>query len=289
MNTCKKCGESKPLESFPFRKDETRHVAHAPQARQGGCMNLKVIIPSRNISNLRPCLEAIWKHESGIDVIVIDDGLLERPEGPTYIDGIRPFVFARAVNQGIRAAGDADCVITNDDALLESPRGFQLMQYAALNHPEVGIIGATTNLTGQPLQRRQSDWNSYDWNDPMLVGMGPRIVPHIAFVCVLIPRRTRLAIPRMRLFFQDQWPPDDRFDEDGLLDERYCLDYGCEDADYCEQVTRAGLKVAVHDGCYVDHGRLTSTFRGDPRAAKSFAQNYKLLMEKWGKLESQPK
>jgi GT2 family glycosyltransferase len=175
------------------------------------------------------------------------------------------------VNIGIRAAGDSDVVLCNDDALLESPGGFQLLQDACVFDESIGVIGATTNITGQILQYRNSQMDGH---------LPVRIVPHIAFVCVLIPYRTRNALSLYS---------NGRGMTDGLLDERYCLDYGVEDADYCEQVTRAGLKVAVHDGCYVDHGSLTSTYRGDPRAAKSFAQNYRLLMEKWGKLESQPK
>ncbi len=241
-----------------------------------------VIIPSRNAANLVACLTALRKHEPDCPVIVVDDGIdwnlmssYEAQDGwgdleYTTIGGAKPFVFARNCNIGIRAAGDSDVVLLNDDALLESPGGFELMQSHALHHPEVGIVGATTNITGQVLQYRQKP--------PGLCGI--RIVPHIAFVCVLIPRRTINLLGDMVNTTTDF--------TDGL-DERYCLDYGCDDADYCEQVTRAGLKVAVDDTCYVDHGSLRSTYRGDPRAAKSFAQNYKLLMQKWGKLESQPK
>ena len=94
-----------------------------------------------------------------------------------------------------------------------------------------------------------------------------RIVPHIAFVCVLIPARTRAILSEY---------------SDGLLDECYCLDYGVEDRDYCEQVNRAGMQVAVHDGCFVDHSKLVSSFRGDPKQPKSFAQNYALFKAKWG-------
>jgi GT2 family glycosyltransferase len=67
----------------------------------------------------------------------------------------------------------------------------------------------------------------------------------------------------------------------GYLDERYCLDYGVEDRDYCEAVNRAGLKVGVSDWCYVDHGSLTSSFRGDPKAPRSFARNLELFKQKW--------
>ena len=83
-----------------------------------------------------------------------------------------------------------------------------------------------------------------------------------AFICVLIPRRTIECV--------------------GLLDERYCIDYGVEDNDYCQMVKSAGLRCAVYDYCFVDHGSLRSTFRGDPYAYRSFAQNQRLFCEKWG-------
>lgn len=138
-------------------------------------------------------------------------------------------------------------VLLNDDALLESAGGFREMQRAAAQNPEFGVIGAVTNVTGQPLQQPH--------------GIGLREVPHIAFVCVFIPRRT--------------------IDQVGLLDERYCLDYGVEDLDYCEATRRTGLKVGVFDDCFVDHGSLASSFRGDPRATRSFARNKALFDAKW--------
>ena len=140
-------------------------------------------------------------------------------------------------------------ILLNDDALLETVGGFTAMQRAAELHREYGVIGAVTNVTGQPLQRPH--------------GIGLRPVPHIAFVCVLIPRRT--------------------IDRVGPLDERFCLDYGVEDLDYCESCWRGGLKAGVFDGCYVDHGSLSSLFRGDPSTPRSFARNKALFDEKWGR------
>jgi hypothetical protein len=140
-------------------------------------------------------------------------------------------------------------VILNDDAILKTPGGFSLLQKAAEAHPEYGVIAATTNIVGNINQQPR--------------GIGLREDPAmVCFVCVLIPRRT--------------------IDKVGLLDERYCLDYGCEDGDYCESVRRAGLKIGIHDGCFVDHGSLRSSFRGDPTAPKAFAQNQRLFNEKWG-------
>ena len=217
-------------------------------------MNLTVIIPSRTASNLVPCIQAVRKHEPELRIIVVDDtpdlSLCPKAEWmpAMTIAGVEPFIYARNCNLGIRAAGSEDVILLNDDALLESTGGFTAMQRSAELHPEYGVIGAVTNVTGQPLQRPQ--------------GIGLREVPHIAFVCVLIPRRT--------------------IDSVGLLDERYCLDYGVEDLDYCEATRRAGLKVGVFDHCYVDHGSMTSSFRGDPLTSRSFSRNKALFDAKWG-------
>ena len=218
-------------------------------------MNLTVIIPSKTASNLFPCVDAVRRHEPEARIVIVDDtpdlSLALRPEWMPAItvEGVKPFIYARNCNLGIRAAGSDDVILLNDDALLESTGGFTAMRRAAELHPEYGVIGAVTNVTGQPLQRPQ--------------GIGLREVPHIAFVCVLIPRGT--------------------IDRVGLLDERYCLDYGVEDLDYCEATRRAGLKVGVFDSCFVDHGRLTSSFRGDPSAPRSFARNKALYDAKWGR------
>jgi GT2 family glycosyltransferase len=134
-------------------------------------------------------------------------------------------------------------ILLSDDALLESTGGFTAMQHAAELHPEYCVIGVVTNVTGQPLQR------------PHRIGL--QEVPHIAFVCGLIPRGT--------------------IDRIGLLDERYCLDYGVEDRDYCEACRRAGSKVGVFEHCYVDHGSLSSSFRGDPRMPRSCLRSKALL------------
>lgn len=222
-------------------------------------MSFQIVIPSRTASNVMPCIEAVRAAGQRERVIVVDDGVdwtEADAEGSRWFaqndivaieDGVKPFIFARNCNVGIRAAGDDDVILLNDDALLRTPNGFSELSRLA-QHEDIGIIGAVTNLTGQPLQ-----WAK---------GVGLRQVSHFAFVCVYIPRR---VINRV-----------------GMLDERYCIDYGVEDRDYCEAVNRAGLKCCVYDHCFVDHGSLVSSFRGDPKTPKSFAENYKLFQQKWG-------
>jgi GT2 family glycosyltransferase len=220
-------------------------------------MNIAVVIPSKTISNLVPCLRAVQLNEPTASVVVVDDDVDWSEQvvawrvDDSVIPGEEPFVFARNANRGIGYAfgSGADAVVLhNDDALLQTPGGFTMLAEIAAQHEDIGIIAPVTNVTGQPLQMRKN--------------VGLRQVPHIAFVSVLIPHRT--------------------WEKVGPLDERYCIDYGVEDRDYCEAVNRAGLKVCVHDHVFVDHGSLVSSFRGDPKTPRPYTENYKLFKQKWG-------
>ena len=244
---------------------------------------LSVIIPSKTAANLLPCVEAVRKHEPEARIIVVDDGLEVYPirmmeSGPgiagncQIISGHKPFIFARNVNLGIRAAGDSDCVILNDDAILETPGGFSIMQAAAAENPQVGIIGAVTDLTGQPAQRRPRN-TDLEHAARKCPAMGLRAVEHIAFVCVLLPARTRRAIA-------EYGPTTLQVFTSGLLDERYTA-YGSDDLDYCMQVREAQMLVCVHDACYVNHGSLRSSYRGLPTQAGDIWPNHRILRAKW--------
>lgn len=204
-------------------------------------MSLSVIIPSKTAVNLKACIDGMRAAAEISKVIVVDDFAVRAPELPsdcgwvTWIKGIRPFVFARNINIGICEAGTDDVILLNDDALLMTEGGFSTMQASARAHPEFGIISATTNISNSPTQR------------PRGIGLRESPARGLPFVCVLIPRRTIEAV--------------------GLLDERFAgevdgeMVYGGEDDDYCYRVRIAGLKLGVHDGCFVDHASLKSTFR----------------------------
>lgn len=210
--------------------------------------SLSVVIPTKTLSNFLPCAEAVRQHEPEARIICVDDGLETRSvEGCTYLDGIKPFVFSRNVNIGLRAAGEDDCVILNDDAVLRTPNGFTLLQQAA-NHTEFGVIASTTNMVGNINQQPR--------------GIGLREDSRmVCFIAVLLPRRT--------------------IDRVGLLDERFTA-YGFEDDDYCYRVRQAGLKIGILDDCFVDHASLKSTFRGDPKTAGQLESGRHIFIDKWG-------
>ena len=196
----------------------------------------KIVILSARAENLVPCVRAIRAQEPDLPadhVVVVDDGARETAEpqlpGVHWERGVKPFVFARNANIGIRAA-QSDVVLLNDDALLQTPRGLTRMVEAARARPDFGVVAAAVDgVVGNARQHRHPD----------LTGMHEE--PHaLMFVCVLLPR---VVVDRV-----------------GLLDERF-VGYGYEDNDYSDRVRAAGLKLGIWHDCVVEHGSLHSTFR----------------------------
>jgi hypothetical protein len=229
-------------------------------------MPFSIIIPSRTASNLIPCIRAIREAGETARIIVVDDferrgdcrDAIQQCYGCTVgalgyiaetVNGDRPFIFARNANIGIRAAGEDDVILLNDDALLKTPMGFSGLRECFESPTPWGIMAATCNNVG----------NANQWPRP---GKERREEDRmVCFVAVYIPRSTINAV--------------------GLLDERF-VGYGLDDDDYCLRVRNAGLKIGIFDGCYVDHGSLQSSFRGEAGAGGNFHPNMKLFIDKWG-------
>jgi GT2 family glycosyltransferase len=216
--------------------------------------HLSVVIPSRTTSNFTVSAAAVIDREPSARIILVDDAevgaeLTRRAEFEfiSIVAGKKPFIFSRAVNMGIAAAGDDDVIVLGDDGILQTPGGFSVLQKAAEKHPEFGVIASTTNCVGNRNQLPK--------------GIGFREEPRIlCFVCVLIPRST--------------------IEKVGLLDETYDC-YSHQDDDYCYRVRQAGLKLAVEDGCFVDHNTLPSTFRG-LGGTGNLTKGEAIFRQKWG-------
>jgi hypothetical protein len=196
--------------------------------------NLSVIIPSKNANNFLACASAVRKNAAESRILLINDGMDTSflPSAGLWpvmeYETNLPFQFSRNVNMGLKHIGIDDAVVLNDDAILLTPGGFALLQQAAEENPEYGVIAATTNNVGNVNQQPR--------------GIGLREDPRmVCFIAVLIPHRTIELV--------------------GLLNERFNC-YSHQDDDYCYRVRKAGLKIGIHDGCFVDHTSLPSSFRG---------------------------
>jgi len=222
-------------------------------------MPYRVVICSRNEDNLTACVKAILRNQPDLTpdrIIVVNDGLsigdLMREFGGvfpfTIVQGEKPFVYARNNNIGIRHAGTDDCLLTNDDALLTTPNGFNLLAEACAAHPEIGILSPAINNVGNTNQNQAKGSTGIRYDDRML-----------CFSCVYIPRKT--------------------FDAVGLLEECYVA-YGMEDDSYSLMVRNAGLKLGILDSVFVDHGSLKSEYRG--KGSGDYRPNLRIFIRKWG-------
>lgn len=221
-------------------------------------MKFSVVIPSKTATNIQPCVDSIIECEPAFaieDIVIVDDGIhwASVPSvGPVSVRfGVKPFVFAKNANIGLRVAFDdgADvAILMNDDALLKTTMGFTSVTEACEFNPEYGLIAAVTNSSGNPNQQPKNK----GLRDERRM---------VCFVCVAIPRTT--------------------FERVGPLDERY-IHYGMDDDDYSLRVLKAGLKLGVYDGCFVDHKTLPSSYRGDPKRGGDFRQNMQIFIDKWG-------
>ena len=206
-------------------------------------MKIAAVILSKNPGNLAASAGSVLALDPAVQVYAVDDGLPKegRDLAIRYLEGRKPFCFAKNANLGLWAAfyGGADCaILMNDDATLETPGGFSALADVAASNG--GLISPSTDL-------RQL--SSTICNEA-------RVLP---FITVAIPSSTWNIL--------------------GPLDERL-IHYGWEDNDYCRRALAAGLTLGIFQGCQVRHGLLPSTFRPG-NGAGDVAPNGRLYAEKW--------
>lgn len=219
---------------------------------------LHVVIPSCRADNLIPCVRSIltahptWEPSR---IIVVDDGarLEAEPELPAiqWIEGAKPFIFARNVNRGLEAAAPHDVIVMGDDAYLVSANGFDQLAEEARKHPDVAVCSAA--IRGIVCNRNQQQ-------SSISTSLRPESV-RLAFVCVYLSRAALTQI--------------------GPLDERF-IGYGYDDFDYCRRAREAGFRLAVWDPCLVVHADERSAYRNRPDISELLIHNRSLYESKWG-------
>lgn len=217
------------------------------------------IIPSANADNLVACVRAVQGLDPDVQIIIVDDGAREQAEGRLkgvhWIEGVKPFVFARNINRGLDAARGRTAILLNDDALLQTSYGLTALATEAERayKDKIGVLSAAVRgVVGNHHQH------------PVTRAGHVRITPQrLAFVCVAI---TPQVIQKV-----------------GMLDERFVA-YGGDDRDYCHRVLLAGMKLGILDRCVVEHSTvLRPTYRSDRiRFPKLEARGRTLYSEKWG-------
>jgi len=153
-------------------------------------------------------------------VVTSGEARIDAP-GWEVIPGSEPFAFSRNANIGLRAAGEHDVLLVNDDCELLGPALHTLASIAKQHKP--GILSPQIRGgVGNRLQREGSRGGRYYTSQERL-----------AFVAAYIPQSTRQRI--------------------GLLDERF-NGYGMDDDEYCRRARRSGLHLGITSSVVVKHG-----------------------------------
>ncbi len=215
------------------------------------CPRYSVIIPSCDDDKIIDCVLDVTAANPGLNadqIVVVSDGLTVRAhgllDGVRWVEGKKPFVFAEAINAGVREAiPGSDIVILGDDVRFETTDGLDALasksQGCALVVPEV--IG----VCGQPAQRKNGIGNTAPW---------------LAFICAYIPRKAWNAV--------------------GPLDERF-VGYGYDDVDWCRRAAGSNSGEFRIDHSVTVRHLDDSSFRTNPNCAALYAMNREKYDAKW--------
>jgi GT2 family glycosyltransferase len=176
--------------------------------------------------------------------------------------------FAKANNQGLAIARGDYLVFLNDDTV--APRGWLARMLRHLDDPEIGLVNAVTNYSGNESRIEVPYHNVTEMEAFATAYMRQHDGEHFdirvaALYCVGIRR--------------------DVFEQVGPLDEAYGLGM-FEDDDYSQRVRAAGYRVICAEDVFIHHyGSMTYGRMAPADYDALWARNQAHYERKWGKWE----
>jgi len=269
-----------PVSRRPTRLEDgtLRAILERPvPAFPAGTADASVVVVTRdNLPFLRLCLESVLAAGGPAELIVVDNGSSDgTAEYLARLAELNPSVnvvrnesnrsFAASNNQGAALAGAPALVLLNDDTAV-CPGWLERLT-AHLDSDRVGMVGATTNRTGN---EAQVDADYRTWGE-LVRFADVRAVEH-AGEAFEIPMLTMFCVAMRRSLYEEVGPLDEDF-ELGLL----------EDDDYSRRVRDAGYRLLCADDAFVHHFGETSFGKLVPSGeyGRVLERNRRRFEQKW--------
>lgn len=238
-----------------------------------------IILTHNNLHLTRSCIESIFRNTlwPNLELIIVDNastdgtreylGELHREhENVKLILNDRNEGFARANNQGIRAATGEYIVLLNNDTIVT--RGWLGRLIRRLeSDPMVGMVGPVTNSAGNEAKIDVS-YSSIEEMEAFAEHRARECegkafeIKTLALFCAVMRRKL--------------------FDEVGFLDERFEVGM-FEDDDLALRVKQAGYRIICCEDVFVHHYH-SATFKqfSEQEYLRLFEANRKWFEDKWG-------
>ncbi len=231
-----------------------------------------IIVPCFNgLAYTKECLEAVAAHtKTAHEVIVVDNSSSDgtaawaRRAGARVIRNESNLGFAKAINQGMRAARGKYIVWLNNDVVV-TPGWLERLIDCAERAPWIAAVGPCTNETvgfqrvEAPSFKTPRDLAMFSQAWALKHAGQAEGVHRLTGFCLMIKRE---ALDRV-----------------GYLDERFGLGT-YEEFDYCLRLRQAGCDVVVARDVFVlHHGH--KTFQGFEAMAERAKINREIFLDKW--------
>jgi GT2 family glycosyltransferase len=196
-------------------------------------MRYGIVVPNRFEDVIQRLLSSLAMLSPAPRVVVVADGH-DRSYGYELVSYRQPhFVFARAANKGIRALGNLDVALINDDTWFTDASVLNRLEEFAYSGDRLGIVSPLIlGCAGNRLQRYHERARWWRTAEPYKI-LDPHPDEFLCFPFIYLKRAM--------------------LDEIGLMNESF-TGYGRDDVDLCNRARLAGWRMGILASAIVGHG-----------------------------------